>query len=439
MIVPTRRWFLVALVLGGLPLLTLLSPIALPLWLGLSTAWLAALLIDAVRVAGFDIEDLSLRRDGTPALSVGRPLGCRYRWSHPSRDLVLWVRETLPAQVTTADASDRVLWIRAGREVVEERLLFPIRRGKIATWRFDLRVHGAWGLVWRQQRRDADWTITVYPRLRDPALKQLPSQSRMRREAGLRQARRVGEGRLFESLREWVPGDEMRVVDWKATARRGKLIARQYEDERRQRVILVLDAGRLLTAETEGRARLEDAIEAIGQLAYRAVALDDDVGLLVFTDQIDHYVPPSRGRRALRAVLDALAVVEGKLVEPNYPLGFSFLASQTRRRALTVVFTDLIDRFASEALVAQVGSLRPRHLPVAVTLRDVGLERLAAGRPATVATAFERAAAEQLLEARADALAEMRSRGVVIIDVHPEAAAQSVVECYLRLKRRALL
>jgi uncharacterized protein (DUF58 family) len=261
----------------------------------------------------------------------------------------------------------------------------------------------------------------------------------MRREAGLRQARQLGEGRLFESLREWVPGDEMRTVDWKATARRGKLITRQYEDERRQRVILALDAGRLLTAESEGRARLEDAIEAIAQLASRVADLDDDIGLLVFTDRIDHYVPSIRGRRALRAILDTLAAVEGKLVEPDYPKAFAFLASQTRKRALTIVFTDVIDRFASEAFVAQIGRLRPRHVPVAVTIRDTALERLAAVRPDTAAAAFERAAAEQLLQVRADALGELRAKGVIVVDSHPDATASAVVECYLNLKRRGMI
>lgn len=439
MIVPTRRWFGVALVLAGLPLLVLIAPSAGLVWWVAIGLWVGAALVDAIRVAGIDLERLTLERDGPPALSIGRPLGVRYRWRYPDDRLTLWIRESLPREVTSPDPSDRRLELTSDRDRVEERTLVPIARGKLTSWRFDLRIAGPWGLVWRQQTRVMPWAITIYPRLREVALQLLPSQSRIRRDVGQRQVRRIGEGRLFESLREWVPGDELRTVDWKATARRGKLIARQYEDERRQRVLLVLDAGRLLTAETAGRARLEDAIEAIAQLASRAVGLDDDIGLLVFTDQIDHFVPPARGRRALRAVLDALAAVEGKLVEPNYPLAFGFLAAQARRRALTVLFTDVIDRFASEALVGQIGGLRPRHLPVAVTIRDLTLETIAAARADTAPAAFKRAAAEQLLAVRADALAEIRARGAVVVDAHPEATAKAVVECYLQLKRRAMI
>ena len=177
----------------------------------------------------------------------------------------------------------------------------------------------------------------------------MPSQAQRRREAGFRNLRRIGEGRIFESLKDWVPGDEPRTIDWKATARRGKLMSRQYEDERRQQVMIVIDAGRLLTAEIDGRARLESAIDAALELAHSAVLHDDNVGLLVFADDVLQYVPPGRGRRALRQVLDALAAVEGRLVEPNYPAAFAYLAARNRKRALTVLFTDVVDATASDA------------------------------------------------------------------------------------------
>jgi uncharacterized protein (DUF58 family) len=138
-------------------------------------------------------------------------------------------------------------------------------------------------------------------------------------------------------------------------------------------------------------------------------------------------------------VLDALAGVEGRLVESNYPAAFAYLAARNRKRALTVLFTDVIDRTASDAMLSQVGSLRPRHLPLAVTLRDPALERLANARPEDVDGAYQRAAAEELLQAREEALAEMRGRGVLVVDVLPDGAARAVVQQYERLKRRALI
>src|SRR5690606_21824373 len=156
-------------------------------------------------------------------------------------------------------------------------------------------------------------------------------------------------------------------------------------------------------------------------------------------DEVQHYVPPGRGRRALRDVVEALATADGRLVESDYPAAFRYLSMRGRKRALTVLFTDVIDRTASEALVAQSATLRPRHLPLAVTLRDPSLEALATARPSTGAAAFERAAAEELLRARDEALADMRTRGVQVLDVPPAAAARAVVERYRGLKRRGAL
>ena len=203
--------------------------------------------------------------------------------------------------------------------------------------------------------------------------------------------------------------------------------------------MIAVDAGRLLTAEVGGVARLESVIIAALHLAGAAVEHDDNVGLLVFADTIQRYIAPARGRRALRAVLEGLAAAEGRLVESDYPAAFRYLAAHNRKRALTVLFTDVIDRTASDALVAHAASLRPRHLPLAVTLRDPALEALATGRPAGPGAAFERAAAEELLGARDAALAEIRARGVMVLDVPPGSASSAVVERYHQLKRRGLL
>ncbi|MBA2457341.1 MAG: DUF58 domain-containing protein, partial [Gemmatimonadales bacterium] len=333
----------------------------------------------------------------------------------------------------------RRLEVPAGVAVEERLPLRPLRRGIGRGGTLDIRILGPLGLAWRQGRLELPWTATVYPNLLSASLRALPLQSARRREAGLRNVRRPGEGRLFEGLREWVPGDDTRIIDWKATARRGKPIARQYEDERRQQVLILIDAGRLLTAEIDGVPRLEAVIAAALQLAHAAVEHDDNIGLLVFADTVQRYVPPARGRRALRAVLEGLAAAEGRLVEPDYPAAFRYLAARSRKRALTVLFTDVVDRTASDALVAHSATLRPRHLPLAVTLRDPALEALAAIRPAGTAAAFQRAAAEELLNAREAALAEMRSRGVMVLDVAPAAAGAAVVERYHGLKRRGVL
>ena len=437
-LIPTRRWLLGA---GGLALVALAGfwqPDALGVLLVLDAIWVLAFVTDALATPG--PRALAVQREAPVAFSLGRRFVIRYRWRHTARRrLRVEVREHLPEPVGGATTPLRVLDLPPGLTVEERLELEPVRRGIGVGGSMDLRIRGPLGLAWRQSRIEAPWSATVYPSLRGTWLRALPIQTIRRREAGLRSVRHRGEGRLFEGLREWVPGDDTRIIDWKATARRGKPIARQYEDERRQQVMLVVDAGRLLTAEVEGVPRLESVISAALHLAHAAVEHDDNVGLLVFADGIQRYVAPGRGRRALRAVLEGLAAAEGRLVESDYPAAFRYLATRSRKRALTVLFTDVIDRTASEALVAQMATLRPRHLPLAVTLRDPAMEALASARPAGSAQAFERAAAEELLGARDAALGEMRSRGVMVLDVLPSGASAALVERYHLLKRKGVL
>jgi uncharacterized protein (DUF58 family) len=328
----------------------------------------------------------------------------------------------------------------AARASVRERLpVHPERRGHGVDGWFAVRSVGMLGLGLRQGRLALPWPVRVYPNLPAGRLRASVAEAARRRESGLRAVRHPGEGRQFESLREWVPGDDTRRIDWKATARRRKVIVRQYEEERRQQVLLVLDAGRLLAEELDGEARFEHAVRAALLLALAAVYHDDNVGVMVFADRVLHYVAPQRGRRGLRRVFDALADAEPVLVEPDYPTAFRHLAVQNRKRALTVLFTDAIDRTASEALVRNVGSLRPRHLPLVVTLRNPSLDAVAVARPADADGAFRKAAAEELLTAREEALAAMRQAGAMVLDVDPRQASGAVVERYLELKRRGRL
>jgi uncharacterized protein (DUF58 family) len=399
--------------------------------------WLDATLGGAQRVA--------VSRDPLPALSVGHAGEVVYRWTNPSgRRARLQVREVRP-DILGGPQPSRALRIpprTVGRETVP---VVPLRRGRAAsgTGGFVVDITGPLGLGRHRLRVPLPWEVVVYPPLVSVRLRASVAEALRRRDVGMKAVRRLGEGRLFESLREWVPGDDLRHIDWKATARREKVITRQYEAERRQQVLLVLDTGRLMTAEVTGPgggvARLDFAVQAALELAYAAAQHDDNVGIMTFADGVQHFVAPERGRTGVRRVLDVLAEVQPKLVEPDYPGAFRYLAARNRKRALTVLFTDVIDRFASDALVANVATLRPRHLPLAVTLRNSEVDAAATQRPATARDAFRKAAAEELLHAREEALGHMRRAGVVVIDVTPERAAQAVVAKYLDLKRRGTL
>lgn len=437
MILPSARALGLLAALALVALAGLVIPAALDALL-VANALLVLLVLGDAALA-VPVRSLVVRREAASTFTVGRDTEIAYHWRNAlPRGARLLVREVRPDVLGGAQPA-RALAVAARGHERERLVARAARRGRENAGWLAVRSAGPLGLGIRQGRIALPWEVLVYPHLPAARLKASLAEAARRRETGLRALRHPGEGRQFESLREWVPGDDTRRIDWKATARRRKLIARQYEEERRQQVLLALDAGRLLAEELDGESRFEHAVRAAVLLALAAVYHDDNVGIMVFADRVTHYVAPQRGRRGLRRVLDVLAEAEPKLVEPDYPAAFRYLAVRNRKRALTVVFTDAIDRLASEALVSNVGSLRPRHLPLVVTLRNPGLDAVAGERPAVAADAYRKAAAEELLHAREDALARVRQAGALVLDVDPRRASGAVVERYLELKRRGRL
>jgi uncharacterized protein (DUF58 family) len=257
------------------------------------------------------------------------------------------------------------------------------------------------------------------------------------RDAGVRNVRLRGEMGAFESLREYVPGDDPRTVDWKATARSASVMVRQFEAERSQQVLLAIDAGRLMTERVGERERMDHALSAALVLADVASLSGDRVGLLVFSERVHYYLPPAR--LPLARISEVLSRVEPRMVESNYPAAFTYMARQLRRRSLIVLFTDVIDAGASSALLAHLTRAAHRHLALVLALRNTALEADASVAVQDEAGAFRRAAEEELLQARAAALATIRRVGVLVADVRPQDAAPTAVTRYLEVKARRLL
>ncbi|MBA4159279.1 MAG: DUF58 domain-containing protein [Gemmatimonadetes bacterium] len=310
-------------------------------------------------------------------------------------------------------------------------------RGTATAGDIHLRALGPLGLVWRQWREPCPQTVQIQPGLQDVRRHRLLAQRHRLRDAGLRAVRERGEGTAFESMRDYIPGDDPRRIDWKATARRATTTVRQFEAERSQNVLLAIDAGRLMTERIGGRERLDYALSAALLMADVASLQGDRVGAFVFADRIQQFIPPTRA--PLTRLADAFARVEGRLAEPDYPGAFAYLAKALRRRSLLVLFTDVIDARASAALLSHLNAAKRRHLPLVVTLRNTALEDTAELPAATEADVFRRGAAEELLQARAHALAAMQRAGVLVADARPRDAIPAVVNRYLEVKRRGLL
>ena len=317
--------------------------------------------------------------------------------------------------------------------------LRPVRRGRFEFGRVAVRARTRLGLAWREHLAGEPASVKVYPnvrRAREAELKALGARSLV---AAQRRAAWRGEGRDFESLREYVPGDELRHVSWSATARRGRLTTRQYQIERDQTVLIALDAGRLMTARVGHETKFDTAIHAALALMSAARRAGDHAGLLVFGRRVVSYVPPAKGREQVDRVLEALHAVEPELIEPSYTRAFEFVAANCKRRALVVLLTDLVDEEGSRELLASLRLLRPRHLPLVTTIADRDLRSSVRDAPADLPDLFAQSVAEEIMLQRESALRLVEAQGGLALDVTAGALVPSLLETYIRVKERGLL
>ncbi|HEX6040900.1 DUF58 domain-containing protein [Longimicrobium sp.] len=429
-LLPSGRWL--ALLAAAAPLFWLSTPVAL----GVDLVLLVLLLLDWRATPGPD--RLTVARKAPARISLGATAEVEIRLDNRTgRRVRVRVTDDLPPVLERQGPDVVDVWLPALRE---ERVTYgakTLRRGDGVLGDVHLRIAGPLGLAWTQRRIARADAVRVIPGMLEVARYRLLGMRNRLREAGFRSVRQRGEGGSFESLREYVRGDDPRTLDWKASARRGGLIVRQYEMERRQNIVLAIDAGRLMTQKVGERERLDYALTAALLLADVAGVHDDAVGLLVFSDKVDVFLPPAR--KSLTRLSEALGQVHAKMVEPNYPAAFTYLGQQVRRRSLLVLFTDVIDPLASAALVSQLSRAAERHLPLAVAIRNPDLEAAAALEPVDDDAVYRRAAAEELLQSRAAALGAMQRAGVLIADTRPGDAVPSVVNKYLDVKRRGML
>lgn len=316
--------------------------------------------------------------------------------------------------------------------------LRPRTRGFLSLGSVHLRTRSPWGFAWRRTAVEASDTLQVQPGIRS-LLRERSGHALRRglREVGSRRSRQWGDGREFESLRDYAEGDDPRIIDWKASARRRRFVVRNYEAERSQNVVLAIDAGRHMRERLEDRERVDFALAAGMMLATRAQNFGDRMGVMVFDDRIRHVSPARRADPP--ALARIFAGVETRPVEPNYPLALATLARTFRRRSLVILFCDVIDDAVSQALMTSLTRIGRAHLPLAVAIRNPALEAAAARPAPTSAEAFRRAAAEELVQARAAALRVMRQSGILVVDTPPGDALVRTLDKYVEIKERGLL
>ncbi|MDB4879154.1 MAG: hypothetical protein JWL60_600 [Gemmatimonadetes bacterium] len=448
-----RAWRAVRAATAFLPTrrLALCIAVAAPAWLasrGVTGARVAlATTLVVIVVALVDLlllpaaDDVDVSRDLPGTIGVGDTEEGSYtvasRWG---RTLHVALHDALPPAFLAVTGAGGEVALPAHGGV---RLTFDVAgrtRGEAPLGDVALRVRTPLGLVARTLRYPMADRVTVAPSLAGVRRFRWLAVHQRLAAAGVRDARRRGEGRAFARLRDYTPGDDPRHIDWKATARRGHPTTREFTIEQSQTVYIMVDAGRSMTQLAGAHPRFEYALSSALVLADAAITAGDRVGALVFDDRLRALVPAQRGTAALHALRTAVVPVAPTMVEPDYAAAFRALALRQRKRALVVLLTDVIDARAARSLVAHLGRGATRHLAVVVALRNDSLlaaSALPAGRDDRAF--YAAAAAAELLVERASALQRMRDAGVVVLDVAPDAMAAAIVSQYLELKARGAL
>jgi len=291
----------------------------------------------------------------------------------------------------------------------------------------------------RQSTHATAAPVRVYPNLRAIRRYEVVAHRGAMLEAGRRRQRAFGRGTEFERLRDYLPDDDVRRVAWKATARRRQPVVVEYESERSQNLVVLLDCGRLMGTPIGQLRKLDYAVDAAVLLAYVATRLGDRVGLVAFADRVTYYAPPARGRGQFNTLLDTLYAVEAQPVESDPARALAFLSLRQSKRSLVTVFSDLAETLEAEAIVAQLSRLARHHLPICASLSDPDVVELAAAAPSDASGVFEKVVAARLVEERRSAMARLQRSGVLTLDVPADQLSGALVDRYLEIKRRTML
>jgi uncharacterized protein (DUF58 family) len=310
----------------------------------------------------------------------------------------------------------------------------PLRRGRFDIDHLTVRIEGRLGLGARQRDVALRTVLRVHPPFRSAQEAELRIRRARILEVGMRSARGLGGGTEFEQLREYGPDDEFRRIDWTATARTGSPIVRTYRAERNQRVLLLLDNGRVMAGRVGGVPRVEHAMDAAMMLTAVATRLGDRCGLVAFDRAVRSVVPPGRHVDQLARVTEAMYELEPVLSESDYAGAFAEVVGRFRRRAMLVVLSDLEEQAVTASLLPALPLISRTHLVVIGAVRDPAVQHWASSPAADADEAYRRVAAVSAVDDRRRVATLLRSRGAVVVDAEPGRLAVDLADAYLRIK-----
>jgi uncharacterized protein (DUF58 family) len=433
--VPTRRLAVFAFLATLLALVAAYFPPARSAMLALDATLLLGALLDVAFAFGTRVD---VDRQAAAIFSVGRANLVAVQLHNRSGRALRGTFADDPLEACDADGNPGPFELPGHATAVVRYEVTPSRRGPRTFGGVSVRYPSPLGLVARQERVVLESRVDVYPDVHAArALDLLRRQGRQ--DARLGSLRVRGGDTEFERLRPYQVGDEIRHVDWRASARRDDLTVRQFQAESNQNVVFAIDVGRSMRGDTGGLTAIDHALNAALLAADVALRGGDKAGLMTFDEVPRQFVPPTGGRAGGRRLTRAVYAVEAGLAATDYHAAMGYLRAQVRVRSLFIVFTNLLEPRSAKELSAAVKALLPRHLPLCVLLRDTDVESLATSPAAVVEDLYVRAAAAESLAWRDSLIRGLRRAGVLVLDATPADLTPELVKGYLDVKARRLL
>ncbi|MFE9172530.1 DUF58 domain-containing protein [Streptomyces kebangsaanensis] len=427
---------------GRAALLAALGSLPVGIW---DAGWTGVLVVNApLAVAcacdyalAAPVRRLALTRSGDTSVRLGESADVTLTVTNPSRrPLRAQLRDAWPPSSwqpgTEAEASRHRLTVPPGERRRVTTRLRPTRRGDRQADRVTIRSYGPLGLFSRQGTHKVPWTLRVLPPF--TSRKHLPAKlARLRELDGRTSVLTRGEGTEFDSLREYVPGDDTRSIDWRATARQSAVAVRTWRPERDRHILLVLDTGRTSAGRVGDAPRLDAAMDAALLLAALASRAGDRVDLLAYDRRVRALVQGRTAGDLLPSLVNAMATLEPELLETD-ARGLTATALRTApRRSLIVLLTTLDAAPVEEGLLPVLPQLTQRHTVLVASVADPHIARMSGSR-GNVEAVYEAAAAAQAQTERRRTAEQLRRHGVTIVDATPEDLAPALADAYLALK-----
>ncbi|MDX3521559.1 DUF58 domain-containing protein [Streptomyces scabiei] len=383
------------------------------------------------------VRRLGLLRSGDTSARLGETADVTLTVTNPTnRPLRAHLRDAWPPSSwlpgSEVAASRHRLAIPPGERRRVTTRLRPTRRGDRQADRVTIRSYGPLGLFARQGSHRVPWTVRVLPPF--TSRKHLPSKlARLRELDGRTSVLTRGEGTEFDSLREYIPGDDTRSIDWRATARQSSVAVRTWRPERDRHILLVLDTGRTSAGRVGDAPRLDASMDAALLLAALASRAGDRVDLLAYDRRVRALVQGRSAGDVLPSLVNAMAPLEPELVETD-ARGLAATALRTApRRALIVLLTTLDAAPVEQGLLPVLSRLTQRHSVLVASVADPHIARMAEARGTTDAV-YEAAAAAQSQTERHRIADQLRRHGVTVVDATPDNLAPALADAYLALK-----